>query len=107
MEKPSRGRQEGLEGNHWSYRDCANKLMAVVKRFSPSSNRAGKKALMVPRRFTVRVQPGDEAFDYTRHIIRAVLIDRTDDWRRMTDNAIHTHQRVSFVPSATKSCRPF
>src|SRR5437899_9363006 len=54
-------RQERLEEDHGSNGDSSYNPVPVIERFGATAHRTGKEALLVPRDFTVGIQPLDEA----------------------------------------------
>src|SRR6266508_1496059 len=57
IEQPSRSRQERFAENHGGHRCGSNKSVPVIECLGASGHRSSEKALIVPGRFTVDIEP--------------------------------------------------
>src|SRR5882724_11351139 len=71
MEQASRGWQERFTKNHRRNGRSSNKAASIIERLGTPTYPAGKKALIIPRFFTVGIQPLSEVSenigDFVRH----------------------------------------
>src|SRR6266478_3163605 len=93
MEQSPRRRNKRFGENDWSYCGRPKNPVPVIERFSAHTVRAGVETLVIPRCFTIGIQPLSEisenrGYSTSEPLSYICRVHLADDRRRMTDDGV-------------------